>query len=214
MSILPMIITIIVFMLLPESIPAHWNDEGEITRWSSKYEFGLFIIPIVCMIFGLAFTALGANVSKRNQDVSWNYMDELSVGLSAFFLLITVYVLHLEISSVDLITPSLSGPNAVPIIIGIIMIILSIGMIFTKSNIYFGIRTKWSMSSEDNWKKSQKFGALLFCIGGLIIAIIGGFLLEGKWYPMIFSLTVAIILGSISVLQSYCISSAPRCEFI
>ena len=47
---LPLIISMIALIFLPDLIPAHYNIKNEIDRWGSKYE--ILIIPIIIILLG------------------------------------------------------------------------------------------------------------------------------------------------------------------
>ena len=47
---LPLVISIIALVFLPDLIPAHYNIKNEIDRWGSKYE--ILIIPIITILLG------------------------------------------------------------------------------------------------------------------------------------------------------------------
>ena len=48
---LPLPVTLISLVFLPDQIPAHYGSDNQVTRWGSKYETLLF--PVVTIIFGL-----------------------------------------------------------------------------------------------------------------------------------------------------------------
>ena len=47
---LPLVISMIALVFLPDLIPAHYNIKNEIDRWGSKYE--ILIIPIIIILLG------------------------------------------------------------------------------------------------------------------------------------------------------------------
>ena len=47
---LPLVISMIALVFLPDLIPAHYNIKNEIDRWGSKYE--ILIIPIITILLG------------------------------------------------------------------------------------------------------------------------------------------------------------------
>ena len=206
MSFLPLLVAVVAFLFLPDTIPIHWNSEGEITRWGSKYGLGQFLIPVLCISLGLTFAAAGLSFSKNNHDDSWNIWDEISVGMSAFLLLIGLYISYLMISNVDLAVPAIGGSRTMSLFIGIIMIFLSSIMVFAKPNFYLGVRTKWSMANEDVWRKSQRFGAVTFSAGGAIIIVADIMFLGGKFESMLFALAVVVAVGIACALQSRWVS--------
>ncbi len=47
---LPLIVSMIALIFLPDLIPVHYNIKNEIDRWGSKYE--ILIIPIIIILLG------------------------------------------------------------------------------------------------------------------------------------------------------------------
>ena len=48
-SFIPLVITAVVLGFLPDKVPMHYNSEGVIDRWGSKYENLLFPIIIIAL---------------------------------------------------------------------------------------------------------------------------------------------------------------------
>lgn len=102
-----------------------------------------------------------------------------------------------------MVMPDVENVNLVPIIIGVIMIVLGAIMPFTKSNMYLGIRTKQSMNDENTWKTSQRFGGVLFIIGGIFVIVLAGLIMDGKWGPMAVTIMTVILIAALCMLQTY-----------
>jgi uncharacterized membrane protein len=69
-----------------------------------------------------------------------------------------------------------------------------------KSNWFVGIRTPWTLSSEDVWNKTHRLSGKLFMIVGLIM-ILGAFI-PSRYFGLIF-ITIIIVLLFIPVVYSY-----------
>ena len=50
-SVIPLIVTLFVLRFLPDELPAHYDFEGNIDRWGSKYEELIF--PIIILVLAL-----------------------------------------------------------------------------------------------------------------------------------------------------------------
>ena len=81
------------------------------------------------------------------------------------------------------------------------VISVSIGLMFVllgnyfgkiKRNWLFGIRTPWTLSSEEVWNKTHRFSGYAFMIGGVLIAL-ASFLPE-QYRLTIFIVSIATIL--------------------
>ena len=87
------------------------------------------------------------------------------------------------------------------IAIGILLVILGNIMPKMRRNAMFGLRTKWSMSNDSVWQKSQRFGGIASVLCGLAMIVISAFV-PGVWN--LFVMTIIIIVWLIlCVIASY-----------
>ena len=64
---LPLLITFCARPFLPEQVPAHYNFEGEVDRFGSKYETLIFPVCTILMgVFMLWMAKIGAKESEKN----------------------------------------------------------------------------------------------------------------------------------------------------
>ncbi len=47
----PVVLSLLLLLLLPERIPAHYNLYGEVDRWGSRLE--VLLLPLCCLVVGL-----------------------------------------------------------------------------------------------------------------------------------------------------------------
>ena len=62
---LPVPVTLISLVFLPDQIPAHYGSDNLVTRWGSKYETLLF--PIFTIIFGLFIMGISKFSSSQEK---------------------------------------------------------------------------------------------------------------------------------------------------
>lgn len=62
---LPLPVTLISLVFLPDQIPAHYGSDNQVTRWGSKYETLLF--PVVTIIFGLFMLGISKFSSEQEK---------------------------------------------------------------------------------------------------------------------------------------------------
>ena len=78
LMVLPLAVTVAALFFLPDEMPAHYNAQGEVDRWGSKYE--MLIFPFFIPVFGLGMSAVahvashgaGANESTAKAIVCAN----------------------------------------------------------------------------------------------------------------------------------------------
>lgn len=200
LTLLPLVITFVVVMwFLPDEIPAHYGIDGVVDRWGSKYE--CFIFPFLTLPFGglMLGTAKAASMKvwegtgsgRRAVLVSGVVGLLLFNALNYFFL----YTSWAKVESLGNI-PEI-GLRTTFFVVGILFIVLGAMMPFVKRNHWFGVRTKWTLGSETVWRKTQRFGGILFCVAGGITLV--GLLLPQPW--LLFPSLVSILgAGAGSVL--------------
>ena len=190
---LSLIISIYFYPQMPEKIASHWNAQGQVDGYMSKF-WGLFLIPFILVGFVLLFIAipkidpLKANIEKFRKQYNGFVILFFIFMLSIHFQLI-LWNLGIEIS-----------PNlVVPIGIGILFFYIGILCENAKRNWFIGIRTPWTLSSERVWEKTHKIGGKLFKIAG-VIAFIGVFF---QRYALFFILVPMISIAIYTIVYSY-----------
>jgi uncharacterized membrane protein len=199
-EVLPIALIILTFMVgvllypdLPERMPTHWNAQGEVDAWSGK-NFAVFFLPVVILATYLLITLiplidpLRRNYPKFALPYFW-----FRTALVIFFVLLYFYTLWASLGTKlninFFIIPAFS------------VLFITIGLFLpkVKKNYFVGIRTPWTIHSEEVWDKTHQFGGKFFIAGG-IIALIG--LLFPKYFLSIFIFAV-LLAAFIPVIYSY-----------
>lgn len=170
---LPLAAVLIALPFLPDTIPAHYDFHGEITRWGSKYESLIF--PILTIFFGFFMLGMARYCAKKEEDGKNNENICLITGIASLILFnaLTGYSLYTDFTKVENLSLAVVDINQITCgILGISMIIIGNIMPKARLNSMLGLRTSWSMKNEWTWKKSQRFGGILFIIAGIIICAV------------------------------------------
>lgn len=154
-----------VYGRLPARIPVHWNIHGQVDGWAGKGT-ALTILAGVVLLF-LLFIVAGEWLSPVSFKISpfretFNYM---MVICAALMLYIHVIVL-------------LSGlhPNrnfGRWLVGGMFVFFALIGNLLGKvrRNFWMGIRTPWTLASEEVWIATHRLGARLMVAAGIAGAV-------------------------------------------
>ena len=81
------------------------------------------------------------------------------------------------------------------VLVGLLLVGLGNLMPKARRNTLFGVRTAWSMSGGEAWRKSQRFGGFASVAAGLLLAVLGVFL-EG-WANLI-ALTLVLLVWALA----------------
>lgn len=193
--------------LLPEHVPVHWNFAGEADRFGSKLEFLIF--PVIEVVAGGIFVFAARQCGKKGGETgSFTEMILFWTGIFevVLFSCIGMYVMWKAgtYTPGDTITVSkvLFGIVDAPSIwVGVLLVVMGNAMPKARRNDIFGVRTSWSMSSDEVWRKSQRFGGAATVCLGLVLVLSGCFL---DWPAQIlFALIAVLVWAVVCVAMSY-----------
>jgi uncharacterized membrane protein len=178
---------------LPEQIPTHWNAQGEINGYSSK-NFGAFFLPLLEIILAIIFVIIPLiEPNKKNVKKfikQYNLFAIVMVGFFAYLhWLMLLTAQGYNINFIQFFVPAF----------GILFYFIGIMTKNAKQNYLIGIRTPWTLASEEVWDKTHELGGNLFELCGIIAFF-------GILFPSIgFWLIIIPVLASamISVVYSY-----------
>ena len=165
------LMTAALYSRLPDRIPSHWNARGEVDAYSSK-PFGPFVMPAVMAGLFLVFLAL-PSVSPRGFRFErfrgvWVI---LQCAILGFLLLIhTLLLLAAMGRPVDMVRGIEAG-------IGLLLAVVGNFLGKVTRNFFVGIRTPWTLASEEVWMRTHRLGGKLFVLAGLAmfaLALAGG----------------------------------------
>ncbi|HWQ67587.1 MAG TPA: DUF1648 domain-containing protein [Methanospirillum sp.] len=154
---------------LPDQLPSHWNVNGDVDGYMPKIP-GLLFLPALSLLI------LGLMVFLPRYDPLYEQYHDFQPAYEGLILLVVLFL-----SALYIVT--LLWAIGIQIEMNILMSILfgllygGIGFFFrsVKKTWFVGIRTPWTMSSDQVWKETHQAGvyvfaiAGLFCLGGVII---------------------------------------------
>ena len=172
---------------LPETVPSHWNAQGEVDGWSSR-NFTVFFFPALIIGMYLLFLALPyLDPRKKNYQKFTGAYHGFKTMLVLF-----VSLLYL-ITGFSGLGYDLPIDKIVISMVGILFLVIGNYLPRIKSNWFIGIRTPWTLSSEKVWQRTHQVGGRLFMVeGALIIFLV--FLLPQLLYQFFFISIMAIVL--------------------
>jgi uncharacterized membrane protein len=184
---LSVVITAIVFPRLPETIPTHWNTNGDIDGWSGRWF--VWMLPVaLAMLWAMirwlpAIDPRGANYAR------------FAGAFEGIFILLMLFIfgLHVVILSAAL-GKDVSVERLAPAGLGLLLIGLGILLPRARPNWFVGIRTPWTLSNDRVWERTHRFGGQLFIVAGVLI-VIAAFISSRLAFPvMIWSCALAAVI--------------------
>ncbi len=177
---------------LPDPMPTHWNAAGHVDGWMPKF-WGSYVFPITMAVLWLVFLVL-PRISPRGF--------EMEPFLRAWGVLkVTVLGLVLYIGTLVLRASRHSGElSQTGVIVGLGILFIVIGNLLGKvtRNFFVGIRTPWTLASEEVWLRTHRLAGKLFVVAGLIVA-------ASSWMGLrVWPVFICILLAAlIPVVYSY-----------
>ncbi len=192
---------------LPSSgeVPVHWNYKGEADRFAPVSEARriIWMIPGISIFTSLVF-AIGLKVDPRRKNIKRSGRAYLAIWLGTLLLMtiVTGLVCYTMLKGAN--TPDATMETLPNIIVGLVSVLLLVMGNYlpkTRSNWFFGIRTPWTLSSEQSWEKTHRATGRLFILLG-IIGLLSVFILPLTWQlPVIVGGSLAIT--AFSLIYSY-----------
>lgn len=153
------------YSYLPDRVISHWNFYGEADGWSSRGFHALFFPALLAAMYVLFLILPSIDPKKdRYQDFAGVYnifRSAIMLVLFAVYLMATLVNLGYDINI----------SQVVPTIIGLMMIVLGNYMSKIKNNWFVGIRTPWTISSDNVWQKTHRLGGLMFTFFGFSLIL-------------------------------------------
>lgn len=94
-----------------------------------------------------------------------------------------------------------TDPNLIYLLSGILFVVLGNYFQTIKPNYFIGIKTPWTLESDEVWKKTCKIGGRIWLAGGIAI-VISCLLLDNQSAFVIFMLVLAVLV-IVPVVYSY-----------
>jgi uncharacterized membrane protein len=190
----PFIYLAFIWKNLPDSVPIHWDIEGDIDRYGDKSE--LILIPILLpLLIYVIFTIVPLIDPKGKIQQMGNKYFMLKTAMTVFMSILAMIIIYAVKNE------SLYNPNYIILLIGVLLMILGNYFKTLRANYFIGIRTPWTLENQTVWKETHKLAGKIWFIGGLVI-IVSSLLLDKEVNFRLFIGTI-IVISLIPVIYSF-----------
>jgi uncharacterized membrane protein len=188
------IATAAVYDRLPDPMPTHYDAHGVPDGWMPRW-LGAFILPVMGALVW-ALVRFGARLLPP----SWRERLEAS-PVSAVGLLVAGLLAALQWLMIDaalMPVPRLGG--RLWVVLGVFFVLLGLIMPRVRRNPWIGVRTPWTLTSDENWARTHRFAGYTMIAGGLcsMVAALAGapvlavvLVLAGALAPAVYSWRIA-----------------------
>ena len=155
-------ITAALYRRLPERVPVHFDLHGNADGFMAR-PFGAWIL-VALTVFAWCITRLGALVLPREWRVRLERSPTsiLGVLLVALFCALQIVVLDAALH------PGASMGRPLALALSAFWIVLGVMMPRVRRNPFVGVRTTWTLTSDENWARTHRVAGFAFTIGGAI----------------------------------------------
>lgn len=185
----------LVYPYLPDQIASHWGINGEVNGYMGKF-WGVYLLPFIMLGCAILFFAIPRiDPKKQNIQKFEKYYNWFVLTFLLFFVyiykLIIFWNLGYQFDMMRLMVPALA----------LLFYVLGIMVSHAEPNWFIGIRTPWTLSSEDVWYKTHKLGGKLFRVVA-VVSLLGVVIPQyAIWLLVLPILAVALYLVVYSYLE-------------
>jgi len=186
---------------LPASVPLRFNAHGVPTSYGSPYP-PLALMPIVAVALSAIFAAL-ARSEPRRADLAGSMLAYGTrwIGALALVASVHVWIVYTLVTSIRG-TPPVDPTRLVFALVGAFVAIAGSQLAKVRPNFMIGIRTPWTLSSDQVWERTHRLGRWPATLSGLVI-LIAAIAAPSPSILLPLTLTVVIVVGAGLVLLSY-----------
>lgn len=189
-SLVPIIILIMIYGKMPETVPTNFGFDGTINAYGPKSTLWMLagMGPLLALLFQFMPRI---DPRKRNYEKFQKYYDVFAIFMELFLLGISSMIF------VEILRPgTVSIGRSVTVLVCLLFLLMGNMMGKIKHNYFFGIKTPWTLADPDVWNRTHRLGGRIWFVIGILLLPCCLLLPE----KVFFVLLMAGILGSTAVL--------------
>ena len=190
--------SVLAFPLVPPDaeVAIHWNIRGEADGFAGRVE-ALFVLPALMAGLALFFAAV-PRIDPRRQGLERSRSAFMTgwLGSMAVLLLVHLIVLHGALGG----EVPLRGVLAA---VSVLTVLLGNAIAKSRSNWFVGVRTPWSLSSEEAWIQANRATGWGFVATGLLTLAV--LLLSGHAEGVVVLVAGTIVSALVGTYVSYAV---------
>jgi len=191
---IPLLYLLSIFQGLPEEVPLHWNINGEVDNVGSKSM--LFLMPSALPLFIYLLLTFAVKVDPKGNSMDQSVKHRrLKTVLVMLISVLSIYILN---SVQDGASTNL---NYLFFVVGVLYVELGNYLKTIKPNYFLGIRTPWTLESEQVWKATHRMGSKWWFVGGLVV--MSSSLSFDRSLNFWVFISVTMVIGIIPIVYSY-----------
>ena len=159
------IVGIIGFIVLPDTVPIHWGINGQVNGYGPKW-VNTFLFPLISIgtyVLIRVLLAAGPRLGGRQATAANLQIAKIIIaGIILFMLVIQMATIAQSLGARFDIT------TVITLAISVLFIFIGNYMGKMRRNFWMGIRTPWTLTNTVVWERTHRLGGWLFVAVGLI----------------------------------------------
>lgn len=157
--VLPLIFGLLVYKKLPQEIPTKWYSDGTVGQYMPK-EFTVFGMPLFFILMN-ALVHFAMNTDPKRQNIG-SMMRTLGKWIIPVLSVVTVPMALLWGMGYQI-----PISRILPILLGILFVVIGNYFPKTRRSYTTGIKTPWTLNSDENWRRTHHVAAFLWIAAGI-----------------------------------------------
>jgi uncharacterized membrane protein len=193
------VLSALMYRLLPERVPMHWNISGHVDRYGSKLELVLFGPLLLAGLWGLMLVLSRMDPRRVEARAKVPEDGDKADIEGSYWTVIHLVVVALALLHAGILLAAagiLTGLDRF-VAVGLALLLLLPGNFIgrVRPNWFVGIRTPWTLASDEVWRRTHRLAALLMVGGGLLLLPLGLFLPGPAAIAVAVAVTLVATLG-------------------
>ena len=177
---------------VPPIMPSHWDAAGHVNGYMPRL-WGVVMMPLI-----MAFTWILLPILPRISPKQFSLGDSIGafnlvvIGILAVFLALHIVILQAATGA------AIPIQTVVPALVGVLLIFIGNYMSKLRKNFFIGVRTPWTLASDEVWSRTHRLAGWTFALGGIALIVEGIVGLN----PLIFIGIIALVVV-LPIVYSY-----------
>ena len=158
-------VTAALFPRLPADVAIHFDIHGRADGWAPR-AIGAWLLPLFAVLTAVILL-FGPRLMRRE----WRERLEGS-PTSGMALVVVVMLCALQLVVLRLaLCPGVDAAPMLAAVLGATWIAIGQLMPRTRRNPIMGVRTRWTLASDENWARTHLVAGIAFTVGGVVALI-------------------------------------------
>ncbi len=197
MVLIALALSAVLFPRLPEQMPTHRNAAGQVNGYTSR-GVAVVIIPLI-MLGVFALLEILPRTSPRGFEVSASSRAYAAIEICVITLLFAIHCLILATS----IGQHIEMQIVIPLLVGALFIVIGNYLGKFSRNFFVGVRTPWTLASDEVWFRTHRLAGPLFIAGGMVMMIILPFARRAIQIGLL--VAIVTVVAIVPIVYSYVI---------